>query len=646
MTIERLRKEFSDLGCPGVEAREWRGSLHLEGRVESWDRYIELGRLAVKVGSRGVVNDLEVAGPDGHDLARESPIDNQAAATGPQDLEGLSFDVAIVGGGVVGAAIARELSKWAVSTILLEKEEDVATHASSRNDGMIHDGFAAKPGSLKAMYNVRGNRLWEPLAAELGIPFERPGSLFLFRNAAAQALYPVMAARAAENGVDGWELWSRRRVLAEEPNVTPDQHGAFFLPSAGILSPYKATVALAESALANGVRISLGTLVTGLETEDSLVRRVRTNRGSFSVRALVNAAGIWADLVAGMANDRFFSLHPRRGVDIILDRTTGELQRHILAMPSLLQGREVTKGGGLIRTIEGNILVGPTAHERPGREDYSTTQAELRELDKHFKVNRRLSPSMLITYFAGVRACTWEEDFVIGRSNEVMNLVHAAGIQSPGLASAPAIAEDVAAAALGILRETMKVSPNARFVARRRPTPELARLPLAERAAWIARDAAYARIVCRCEEVSEGEIRDALVPRPTSEGDGGTEARLEASSLDAVKRRTRAGMGRCHGGFCTPRVMEIVAAELGEPVAAVTRKGPGSYLVVGETKSLPSDGGSEPRRDSGDTDGDDVPESGRNSGDNGAGDSAGGAGAVRPRARDEHGAIPTLEATR
>ena len=586
MTLEKFRKELALLGHPGIEAREWRSSLRLEGRVDSWERYVEIGRLAVKVGAKGVVNDIEVIGPDGRNLARESPFGDIAHLPESGELEGLSFDVAIVGGGVIGSAIARELSKWAISTILLEKEEDVATHASSRNDGMIHDGFAAKPGTLKAKYNVRGNRLWEPLAAELGIEFARPGSIILFHSRATSALYPVLAARAAENGVDGWELWSRRRTMAEEPYVTSDQHGAFFLPSAGILSPYKATVALAENAMANGVRISLATVVTGLETEDSRVRRVRTNRGGFSTKVLVNAAGNWADVVAGLANDRFFSLHPRSGVDVILDRASGEYQRHIMAMPSLLQGREVTKGGGLVRTIEGNILVGPTAREAPGREDYSTSQAEFHELEKHFRLNSRLSPSQLITYFAGVRACTWEEDFVVGPSTEVMNLVHAAGIQSPGLASAPAIAEDVTAAVLDSLRESMKVSPNPRFVAKRRPVPELARLPLGERAAWIARDASYARIVCRCEEVSEGEIRAAISPNGGDSAPGeGTEARLGTSSLDAIKRRTRAGMGRCHGGFCTARVMEIVSEELDMPIAEVTRKGPGSRIVVGETKS-------------------------------------------------------------
>ena len=572
MSLKKLRAGLSRRGGEGVFAREWRGSIVLEGQAETWERWAELGWFAAGFGYKGVVNDIKTTGLDGKTLGDERLEPSVPAFDRP--LEGLSFDVAIVGGGVVGAAIARELSKWSISVILLEKEHDVAVHSSSRNDGMIHDGFAAHPGTLKAKYNVRGNRAWEPLARDLGIAFARPGSLIVFRSPASKALYPVMAARAAENGVDGWELWSRKRVLAEEPNITDEQHGGFFLPSAGILSPYRATVALAESAAANGVRMALGTCVLGLDTEDARITRVRTSRGDFAARVVVNAAGNWADIVAGMANDRFFSLHQRRGTDMILDRNTGALQNLILGMPSLLQVREKTKGGGLVKTIEGNILVGPTAREAPGREDYATSQAEIRELERHIRVNRKLSSSMAITYFAGVRPCTWEEDFVVERSDYVRNLVHAAGIQSPGLASAPAIAQDVARYAIEALSESRPVEPNRRFELRLEPRPELRSLSLEERARIVAARPDYGRVVCRCEEVSEGEIRDAA------------SGALPATSLDAVKRRTRAGMGRCHGGFCTPRVMTILAQELGVELCAITKKGPGSPIAARATKSV------------------------------------------------------------
>ena len=586
MSLARLRAGLARRSKGAVEVRADRGSVVLEGRVGGWAEKMELGWYAAGFGFRGVVNDIEAAGCEwatGERALSASEAGGVDASAGhavhagrvdrtARPLEGLSFDVAVIGGGVIGCAIARELAKWQISVVLLEKEEDVAVHTSSRNDGMIHDGFAAKPGSLKARYNVLGNRLWEPLAKDLGIDFSRPGSLIVFSNAAIAGAYPVLAARAAKNGVDGWEYWSPRRVRAEEPNVTEAQHGGFFLPSAGILSPYKATVALAESAAANGVTVSLDTCVKGLEREGNRITRVLTTRGDFRAGVVVNAAGNWADVVAAMADDRFFSLHQRRGVDMILDEATGRFQNHILGMPAITQTHAHTKGGGLVKTIEGNILVGPTAAEVPGREGYGTRPAELRELERHIRLNRRLSPSQVITYFAGVRPCTYEEDFIVERSERIANLVHAAGIQSPGLASAPAIAAEIARLSVEALAETRTVVPNASFLAVRRSTPELKRLPLDERAAIIAKNPAYGRIVCRCEEISEGEIRDAL------------RSPVPALGLDAVKRRTRAGMGRCHGGFCTPRVMEILADELGLGLSEVTKKGPGSRIALGETK--------------------------------------------------------------
>ena len=568
MSLEHVRSGLRKRFGEGPAARVDRGSLLLEGKVPTWAERIAAGYYAAGFGYKGVVNDI--VAEDSPWAATEKPV--AADLGGDRGLEGASFDVVIIGGGVIGCAIARELAKWRLSTLLLEKEEDVAVHASSRNDGMIHDGFAAKTGSLKAKYNVEGNRLWEPLARELGIDFQRPGSLILFRNRATQALYPAFAARAAKNKVDGWEYWSPKRVRAEEPYITEEQHGGFFLPSAGIVSPYRATVALAESAARNGVRVELGTVALGFEREKNRITRVETNRGTLRAGVVVNAAGNWADVVASYADDRFFSLHQRRGVDMILDTQAGALQNHILGMPSISQAKTTTKGGGLVKTVEGNILVGPTASECPGREAYDTRPSELRELEKHFKIIKRLSPSMAITYFAGVRACTWEEDFIVERSERVANLVHVAGIQSPGLASAPAIAQDAAKLALAALAETRKILPNEAFIPRREAAPDLRRMPLEARARLVAEKPAYGRIICRCEEISEGEIRDAL------------RSPLAARSVDAVKRRTRAGMGRCHGGFCTPRVMEILADELGIGLEEVTKKGPGSRIALGVTK--------------------------------------------------------------
>ncbi|OHD19236.1 MAG: hypothetical protein A2087_00430 [Spirochaetes bacterium GWD1_61_31] len=551
------------------------GSIVLAGRAASWDQKVAAGWAAAAQGYRGVVNRLSVDGIAEERLPPSTVHD--------RSLAGRFFDVAIIGGGVVGCALARELSKHQLSVVILEKDYDVAVHTSSRNDGMIHDGFAAKPGTKKAHYNVRGNRLWEPICRDLGLDFHRPGSLIVFRSAFSRLVYPIMAARARDNQVDGWEYWSPARVRAEEPNICSDQHGGFFLPSAAVLSPYKATVALAENAVRNGVELALNCCVEGFGLEAGHIATLRTNRGEFRAGAVVNAAGNWADVVAELAGDGFFSLHQRRGSELILDSNTAATQRHILGMPSLLQVKSKTKGGGLVTTVEGNILVGPTARESPGREDYATSADEIHELEKHLRINRRLSLSQVITYFSGVRPCSYDEDFIVERSVAVANLIHAAGIQSPGLASAPAIAEDLAAMALAVVAGYKEVIPKAGWEGRQRGIPELKRLPRPERAALIAAHPAYGRIVCRCEEVSEGEIRDAL------------RGPLPVDSVDAVKRRTRAGMGRCHGGFCTPRVMQIIADEKQVAMTAVTRKGPGSELCPLASKAgrdtLPRQGG-------------------------------------------------------
>lgn len=564
---KRLRKTYG----PSVEARAEGRSIVLEGELPSWARKIEAGWEAARYGFKGVVNDIVVPG-----ISEESLEASFAAPVGRAGaLDAAFFDVAIIGGGVVGAATARELSRWDLSVVLIEKEYDLATHTSGRNDGMIHDGFAAKPGSKKAAYNVRGNRLWEPLCRELGVEFKRPGSLVLFRGRPSAAAYPLMAARAKGNGVDGWEYWSRSRVKAEEPDACPEQRGALFLPSAGVLSPYKATLALAENAVANGTTVALGCLARGMELEAGRITKLYTSSGELRVGAVINAAGNWADAVAAMAGDRFFSLHQRRGSDLILDARAGEFLRHIVSMPSLLQVREKTKGGGLVVTPEGNVLVGPTARELPGREDYATDPAELRELERHLALNLKLSMSQVITYFAGVRPCSYEEDFIVERSERVANLAHAAGIQSPGLASAPAIAQDLAAMALEIVGGYRAVRPRADWRPHRAAVAVQARLGAEGRAAWIARDPAYGRVICRCEGVTEGEVRDAL------------RGPLPVRDLDAVKRRTRAGMGRCHGGFCTPRVMELMAAETGLRLYELDKKGPGSRLLAGPLRPAP-----------------------------------------------------------
>ena len=568
----RARRKLARIGYRTVAVTEENGAVRLAGEVPTWHDRVRAGYAVAKMGYRGVLNDLRVPG------VTESP----ASAPGFRDnlLEGQSFDVVVIGAGIIGCAVARELARFDLSIAVLEKENDVGVHASSRNDGMIHPGFAPTPGSKKAFYNVRGNRMYDTTSRDLDFSFRRPGSLTLFEKRWMRLLVPYMKYRCRKNGLDGdWRYVSAKRVRELEPNVTTAQHGGFLFPSAGVVNPFEVTIAYAENAAKNGVSFFFDTAVEALEIpgtprpDRAPIGRIGTNRGTVTAKAVVNAAGVWADKIAELAGDRFFSIHPRRGVDAILDKRLAITQRHILSMPRIFGGNSThSKGGGLIPCVEGNLLAGPTAIESPDREDYATSSGELDELRRLLSINRRLHAGDIITYFAGVRAATWTEDFVIERSERVPNLIHAAGIQSPGLASAPAIAEDVARMARDAVNEQRPVSPNRRFDPHRRGRirPEL--LPLPERDAIIRRDSAYGKIVCRCEEVSEGEVRDAL------------HSPIPVRSVDGIKRRTRAGAGRCHGGFCMPRVLEIIRQESGISLTEVRKKGAGSWIASSETK--------------------------------------------------------------
>ena len=557
LTIKRKLESMGVHECSVVLTDQ---SICIAGIAESLATKNKAGWYAAKFHTNVVNNIITDKNACNEDCEHEQAISNE--------LEGLSYDVIIIGGGIIGCAVARELSKYEISIAVFEKEYDVAVHTSSRNDGMIHDGFAAKPGTKKAYYNVRGNRLWEPLARDLGIQFRRVGSLILFRTPLNTILYPILANRAKKNNVDGWELWSKEKVKKEEPYLLDEQFGGFYLPSAGIISPYRATVALAEHAVQNGVAVHLLTKVIGFEMHDGEIVRVKTNKGTLQAKLVINAAGNWADIVADLANDKYFSLHFRKGTDIILDKNTGKWQNHIAAMPNFLQIAEKTKGGGLIPTIEGNILVGPTATEIAERVDYSTNQDDIKELEKHIRLNKKLNLNQVITYFSGVRACTYSEDFLIEKSKKIKNLIHVAGIQSPGLASAPAIAEDVVTMSLQILSSRKHILKKDNWNPVRNTYPDLQKLNFKERAEIINKNPGYGKIVCRCETVSEQEIRDAL------------HSSLPVYTLDAIKRRIRPGAGRCHGGFCTPRVIEILAEETGKNFSDITKKGYGSNIVL------------------------------------------------------------------
>lgn len=560
-----LKKKFGD----AVNARAEDDVLFLSGTLESWEKVVAAGKtFARRKGVRGVVNDVTVQG---------AKIQTATPPTVDGAYDGKQTDVAVIGGGVIGCMIARELAKWDISIAIIEKEYDVAVGASSRNDGMIHPGIDLHKGYRKLYYGPKGNAMYDRLAEELDVKFERRGGYLLFDRAWQRLLVPIFQYLAKRNRVPNVRYASRREIIAREPSVKEWCRGGIYTPSSGIISPYKLTVAAAENAVVNGAELLLNTAVIGMETEDGRITALKTNHGSIFPKVVIDAAGVYADVIADYANDRFFTIHPRRGTILILDKKANLTDSMIVRTPFLHRKHSTTKGGGIVRTIDGNILVGPDAVEQPDRDDRSTCTESIETImNKHRQTTQLLHNSQIITYFSGTRACTYEEDFIVEPSKKVSNLVYAAGIQSPGLTAAPAIAEDVAKMTLEKLGS---VQPRKDYVHRRKGIPHVAEMSEEERQKLIEKRPDYGQIVCRCEQISKGEIIDAI------------HSPVPATTIDAIKRRVRPGMGRCQGGFCLPLIVKIIREEMQDPEFAVQKGGNHTEIVIAKNK-LAGGGGS------------------------------------------------------
>ncbi|MFN8036809.1 MAG: NAD(P)/FAD-dependent oxidoreductase [Acidimicrobiia bacterium] len=476
----------------------------------------------------------------------------------------MRYDVTIVGGGVVGCALARELARYRVQVLLLERESDVGFGTSKANSGIVHGGHRSPPGTLKGRLEYAGNRRWESLAADLGFGFRRNGDLTVATTDGEVDVLRSLLARGEANGVPGLELWEPPRIRREEPNLAPEIVAALHAPTSAVVNPYEACFALVESACRNGVELRLERAVTGIATDgEGLV--LETTRGPVASRFVVNAAGVFADRVAAFAGTDTFGLRVRKGEEYLLDRRLeGIVRRTIYGCPT-----PTSKGVLVIPTYDGTVMVGPTAEEVDDREDLTTTAAGAEDV---FRRASRLVPGIsardCIAEFAGLRAVADTEDFVIGPTS-VRGFVNAAGIQSPGLTAAPAIAELV----VEILRDGgLVLEEDTAFVPGIERPVRVAAMSPTELSALAASDPRFAHVVCRCELVTEGEVAEAMA--------------RGARTLDGVKFRTRAGMGRCQGGFCTSRCMELLAKAFDVRLPEVTKRGPGSWLVLDKRGAL------------------------------------------------------------
>ena len=476
------------------------------------------------------------------------------------------YDILIIGGGVTGAAIARELSRYDLKTALFEKGEDVCSGTSKANSGIAHAGFDAVPGSLKAKMNIRGSQMMEELSRKLDFPYKRNGSLVLCFDEKDRTRLEKLLQQGKENGVEGLEILEKKELLALEPALSEEVVCALHAPTGGIVCPFKLTIALAENAAVNGVEFHLNEGVKRVQPGTVEGYTVETGKGTYETRIVVNAAGLYGDEIHNQVSGEKLHITPRKGEYCLMDKKIGQLVSHtIFQMPTAMG-----KGVLVTPTVHGNLMVGPTATDISDKEGVDTTAEGLDEVLKKAALSVKSLPrGVTITSFAGLRAHEDHDDFILGEVKDAPGFFDAVGIESPGLTSAPAIGEWMAEKIVEKLRKTQKVEEKKAFQETRKDIPNIASMDQAEAAALIAENPAYGTIICRCEKVTEGEIIDAI-RRP-----------LGARSLDGIKRRTRAGMGRCQAGFCSTKVMDILARELGIPLEEVTKAGGASGMLTG-----------------------------------------------------------------
>ncbi len=469
-----------------------------------------------------------------------------------------SADVVVVGGGITGTAILRELSKYDLDCLLVEKEPDLAMGTTKANSAILHAGFDAPTGSLKALTNVRGNKLYHELEKELDLDIKWTGSMVAATNEEEMQTLQELLQRGRANGVEGLKILTHDEVLLEEPNLKTVL-GALWAPTAGVCWPFGAAVAFAECAVQNGARVMRDCRVLGFIKEDGRIAGVETNRGVIKTRYVVNAAGIYADEIARLAGDESFTISPRKGEYILFDKTACSSLVYGVVFPT---PTKKSKGILICTTTHGNTFIGPNAQDIHEREDLAVTTEGMNEI---MASARKLIPNLpmgaSITEFAGLRAVSSTGDFIVGAS-EVAGFYNAAGMQSPGLTSAPAVAEILAEA---IVEDSgaVKKADFKKDLPRKVP---FCRMTRRQQAAAVEENKLYGRIICRCETVTEAEIVEAI------KGPCG------ARTVDGVKRRTRAGMGRCQGGFCGPRVTQIIARELNIPIPEVLKERADSHL--------------------------------------------------------------------
>ncbi|HPQ46175.1 MAG TPA: NAD(P)/FAD-dependent oxidoreductase [Clostridia bacterium] len=475
------------------------------------------------------------------------------------------YDIIVIGAGVVGGLIARSLSFYDADICLVDKHMDSAMGASGANSGIVHGGYDAKPGSLKARFNILGTSMMEETCKMLGVPYKNTGSLVIAFGSDDEKELDRLYENGIAGGIEGLELIDGEEARKLEPALNPTVTKALWSKTAGVVSPYKLNISAVENAVVNGVDFLRETMVTGITREENGFL-VTTDKGPLTARVVINCAGIYADEISAMAGDGFFNLTPRKGEYLLMDRSEGGLVSRVIFQPPSEKG----KGVLVMTTVDGNLLIGPDANIAESKEDNSTHASSLEYVyQTALKTCSKIRLDKVITSFAGLRATPDTGDFIIGESSKVPGFYNVAGIESPGLSSAPAIAEHVAdevGKMLGGLELKEKYTKTI-------DSHEFFRdMTIEEKENAIRENPGHGRIVCRCENVTEAEVIESI-RRPAG-----------ARTVDGVKRRTRAGMGRCQGGFCLPTVIDILSRELDVDKEEILKGDGGSYILAGRNR--------------------------------------------------------------
>ena len=475
-------------------------------------------------------------------------------------------DVVVIGAGAVGCAIARELSKYQIRVMVVDKNEDIGGDASKSNSAIIHTGYDAAPDTLESQLVVAANPMYDEIVKDLDVPFKRIGAILPAITSEQFEQLPAIKEKAFKNRVYDVEYKSGAELLEMEPNLNPEVKGGLYIPRESIIDPFILVQALAENANANGVEFLLNAKVTDIKTENGKIKSVVTTKGEIETTYVINSAGLYCDDIAEMVGKADYKVVARKGQFYILDKNTScQVNQIVLPIPT-----KITKGKLMCPTIHGNMLVGPTAEDQPSKVDKSTSAEGLASIATDV---RNLVPNVnlrdTITQYSGLRPNRNPEGLHVDTYEDLYGYINLSGVRSTGLTLSVAMGKYVAQKMLEIGAE-MTLKDN--FIKTRKGIVKFSEQTREKQAELIQENPLYGNVICRCETVTEAEIMQAI-HRP-----------LGAKSVDAVKRRVRAGMGRCQGGFCGPKVIEILARELGVEPSEINKNNEGSYMVTGKTR--------------------------------------------------------------